>query len=175
MEMQISPRIKHAGRLLFLMGMLALLPATPAMADVAKVVVTDLKYEVIVAEKIAIVRDMLISQLEANNYAIINVLNVQEGLQGRGIAAPPLQLIEFCNLTKTYTITRHVPSFEMFAPCRLALIEHDGKTTVMVQRPAHVLSLLASDKNLSDEGRASLRQFDDDLRAILNSLANGGF
>jgi uncharacterized membrane protein len=49
------------------------------------------------------------------------------------------------------------------------------KTTVMVQRPAHVLSLLASDRNLSDEGRASLKQFDEDLRAILDSLAGGGF
>lgn len=173
--MQIYPRIQHAGRMLFLMGMLTLLPATPAMADDPKVTVTDLKYEVTVAEKVATVRDMLISQLEARNYAIINVLNVQEGLQGRGIDAPPLQLIEFCNLTKAYTITRHVPNFEMFAPCRLALIEHDGKTTVMVQRPAHVLSLLASDRNLSDEGRASLKQFDEDLRAILDSLAGGGF
>jgi len=37
------------------------------------------------------------------------------------------------------------------------------------------LSLLANDKNLTDEGRATLKQFDDDLRAILDSLASGGF
>lgn len=173
--MLIFSRIKHAGRVLFLVGALALWPFAPARADAPKVGVTDLKYEVTVAEKIAAVRDTLISQLEAKNYAIINVLNVQEGLQGRGIDAPPLQLIEFCNLSKAYTITRHVPDFEMFAPCRLALMEHDGKTTVMAQRPAHVLSLLAGDKNLSDEGRASLKQFDEDVHAILDSLASGGF
>lgn len=173
--MPIFSRIKPAVRLLFLMAMLVLEPVTPVRADEPKLVTTDLKYEVTVAEKIASVRDSLISQLEAKNYAIINVLNVQEGLQGRGIDAPPLQLIEFCNLTKAYTVTRHVPNFEMFAPCRLALIERDGKTTVMVQRPAHVLSLLASDAKLSKEGRASLKQFDQDVRTILESLASGGF
>jgi len=173
--MKIFPRIKRNSRMLFLLGLLTILPATSAMADEPQVAATELKFEVTVADKIATVRDMLISQLEARNYAIINVLNVQEGLQGRGIDAPPLQLIEFCNLTKAYTVTHHVPNFEMFAPCRLALIEHDGKTTVMMQRPAHILSLLASDKNLTDEGRATLKQFDDDLRAILDSLASGGF
>lgn len=173
--MPIFSRIKPAVRLLFLMGMLVLESVTPVGADGPKLLITDLKYEVTLAEKIASVRDSLISQLEAKNFAVINVLNVQEGLQGRGIDAPPLQLIEFCNLTKAYTVTRHVPNFEMFAPCRLALIERDGKTTVMVQRPAHVLSLLASDTKLSKEGRASLKQFDQDVRAILESLASGGF
>ena len=45
----------------------------------------------------------------------------------------------------------------------------------MMQRPAHILSLLAHDKNLTDEGRATLKRFDDDLHAILDSLARGGF
>lgn len=173
--MKIFSRIKRNSHMLCLLGALALLPAAPAIADEPRVTATEVKFEVTVADNVATVRDLLISQLEARNYAIINVLNVQEGLQGRGIEAPPLQLIEFCNLTKAYTVTSHVPDFEMFAPCRIALIEHDGKTTVMMQRPAHILSLLAHDKNLTDEGRATLKQFDDDLHAILDSLARGGF
>lgn len=70
--------------MLFLLGLLTILPATSVMADEPQVVATELKFEVSVADNIANVRDMLISQLEARNYAIINVLNVQEGLQGRG-------------------------------------------------------------------------------------------
>src|SRR3569833_2883391 len=173
--MKFFSRIIRNSRMLFLLGLLTILPATSVMADEPQVVATELKFEVSVADNIANVRDMLISQLEARNYAIINVLNVQEGLQGRGIDAPPLQLIEICNLTKAYTVTHHVPNFEMYAPCRMALIEHDGKATVMMLRPAHILSLLANDKNLTDEGRATLKQFDEDLRAIQDSLACGGF
>lgn len=164
------PNWKRAlGALLF-----ALHPAA-LWADAPAVVETDVKYEVTVADALPAVREMLVSALEARNYAIINVLDVQQGLASRGIDAHPLQLVEFCNLTRAYTITRHVPEFELFAPCRVALFEKDGKTTVMVHRPAHVLSLLAKDPNLSDEGRGNLERFDADLKALLAELAQGGF
>ncbi len=152
---------------------LTMLPALAAAAG--EVVVTKVKYEVSVDEKLPAVRDLLISALESRNYAIINVLNVQEGLKARGIDAPPLQLIEFCNLTLAYTVTSHVPDFEMFAPCRMALIEKDGKTSVRVLRPAFVLSLLSADPKLSAEGKASLKKFDQDVKDILNELGKGGF
>lgn len=151
------------------------LQSPPLWAKDPVIVVTPVKYEVTLYDKLPAVREMLISALEARNYAVINQLNVQEGLASRGIEAHPLQLIEFCNLTKAYTITRHVPDFEMFAPCRFALFEKDGKTTVMVQRPAHVLSILARNPKLSKEGKTSLEEFDRDLKAMLTELASGDF
>lgn len=164
------PSWKRAlGALLF-----ALHPAA-LWADAPAVVETEIKYEVTLADPLPTVREMLVSALEARNYAIINVLDVQQGLASRGIDAHPLQLVEFCNLTRAYTITRHVPEFELFAPCRVALLEKDGKTTVMVHRPAHVLSLLAKNPKLSDEGRGNLERFDADLKALLAELAQGGF
>lgn len=153
---------------------IALLSA-PLWASEPAVVATPVKYEVTLNDKLPAVRDMLVSALEARNYAIINILNVQEGLASRGIEAHPLQLIEFCNLTKAYSITRNVPDFEMFAPCRLALFENNGKTTVMVHRPAHVLSILAKNPKLSKEGKANLELFDRDLKELLTELASGGF
>ncbi|MDT3705717.1 MAG: DUF302 domain-containing protein [Thiobacillus sp.] len=159
---------------LALAAVLTLLSA-PLWASDPAIVATSVKYEVTLDDKLPAVQDMLISALEARNYAVINQLDVQEGLTSRGIEAHPLRLIEFCNLTKAYRITRHVPDFEMFAPCRLALFEKDGKTTVMVQRPAHVLSILASNPALSGEGKAALEEFDRDLKAILTELASGAF
>lgn len=149
--------------------------SAPLWAKEPVVVVTPVKYEVTLDDALPAVQDMLISALEARNYAVINQLDVQEGLASRGIEAHPLKLIEFCNLTKAYSITRHVPDFEMFAPCRLALFEKDGKTTVMVLRPAHVLSILAKNPALSKEGKASLETFDRDLKAMLTELASGAF
>lgn len=164
------PSWKRAlGALLFALHPGALWADTPAVVE------TEVKYEVTVADALPTVREMLVSALEARNYAIINVLDVQQGLASRGIDAHPLQLVEFCNLTRAYTITRHVPEFELFAPCRVALFEKDGKTTVMVHRPAHVLSLLAKNPKLSDEGRGNLERFDADLKALLAELAQGGF
>jgi len=50
-----------------------------AQAGPPKLTITDVKYELILDEKLPAVRDMLIGALEARNYAIINQLNVQEG------------------------------------------------------------------------------------------------
>lgn len=156
-------------------ALLCVLHVAPVWAQDAAVIETPVKYEVTVADTLPAVREMLVSALEARNYAIINVLDVQQGLAARGIDAHPLQLVEFCNLTRAYTITRHVPDFELFAPCRVALFEKDGKTTVMVHRPAHVLSLLAENPRLSGEGKDNLTRFDDDLKALFGELARGGF
>lgn len=160
---------------LTLVALLLSLQSAPLWAKGSALVVTAVKYEVTLDAKFLAVREMLVSALEARNYAVINQLNVQEGLASRGIEAHPLWLIEFCNLTKAYSITHDVPDFEMFAPCRLALFEKEGKTTVMVQRPAHVLSILAKNPKLSREGRASLEQLDRDLKAMLTELASGEF
>jgi uncharacterized protein (DUF302 family) len=160
---------------LVLAAALAILPALVQTAAAAEVMVTPVKYEVNLDDKLPAVRELLVSALESRNYAIINVLNVQEGLKARGIDAPALQLIEFCNLTLAYTITSNVPDFEMFAPCRVALIEKDGKTSVRVLRPAFVLSILSANPKLSAEGKASLEKFDRDLKEIFDELAKGGF
>lgn len=162
-------------RILTVAALLGALQTAPVFAGTSALVATPIKYEITLDDALPAVRDMLVSALEARNYAVINQLNVQEGLARRGIDAHPLQIIEFCNLTRAYTVTRHVPDFEMFAPCRLALFEKGGKTTVMVQRPSHVLSLLAASPKLSAEGKTTLETFDRDIEAMLTELGNGGF
>lgn len=169
-----APR-RFSIRSLAVAALLGALQSAPVFAETPALVATPIKYEITLDDTLPAVRDMLVSALEARNYAVINQLNVQEGLASRGIEAHPLQIIEFCNLTKAYTVTRHVPDFEMFAPCRLALFEKDGKTTVMVQRPSHVLSILATNPKLSAEGKAALETFDRDIEAMLTELGNGGF
>lgn len=143
-------------------------------ATVPSVTVTPLKYEVTVAAPIGEVRAALTSVLEARNYAIINVLDVQQGLKARGIKASPIVLIEFCNLVKAYGISRLTPEFELFAPCRFALFANGKSTRVMVLRPAYIAAALPQDK-LQPEARATLTQFDSDVKAMLVEVASGGF
>ena len=135
---------------------------------------TSIKYQVQVNDNIESVKQMLISALEAKNYMIISVLNVSEALKGRGIETNPVQLIEFCNLVKAYDVTRTTHEFELFAPCRIALFEEEGKTTVMVLRPSYIAAVLPKE-TLSKEGKAALDGFDQDLQNILTNLARGDF
>lgn len=145
-----------------------------AAGDSAGMITTRIKYQVEIKDNIESVKQSLVSALEAKNYMIINVLNVQEALQGRGIETKPVQLIEFCNLVKAYAVTRATHEFELFAPCRLALFEENGKTIVMVLRPSFIAMTLPKE-TLSKEGRAALREFDRDMRDILTALARGDF
>lgn len=136
---------------------------------------TQVLYRASVSEKIEAARDMLVSALEGRNYTIINQLDVQEGLAGRGIKAGPILLVEFINLAKAYRVTHSNHGFEMFAPLRLALFEEEGKTRVMVLRPSYIGTVLATEGGLSAEAKNTLEEFDKDIHTILESAAAGGF
>lgn len=151
----------------------ALLAASPAGAD--GVEKTQVLYRASVGEKIEAARDMLVSALEGKNYTVINQLDVQEGLAGRGIKAGPIRLVEFINLARAYRVTRSNHGFEMFAPLRLALFEEEGKTRVLVLRPRYIGTVLAAEGGLSAEAKSTLEEFDRDIHAILESAAAGGF
>lgn len=146
-----------------------------SQAEAAGVEKTQVLYRANIDEKIEPTREMLVSALEGRNYSIINQLDVQEGLAGRGIKAGPILLVEFINLTKAFRVTRSNDGFEMFAPLRLALFEEEGKTKVMILRPRYIETVLIKEGGLSLEAKNTLEEFDNDILAILESAAAGGF
>lgn len=155
------------------LGLAAMLLA--ASAGAAGVEKTQVLYRASIGEKIEAARDMLVSALEGKNYTIINQLDVQEGLQGRGIKSGPIRIVEFINLAKAYRVTHSNKGFEMYAPLRLALFEEEGKTKVMVLRPRHIGTVLAAEGGLSAEAKNTLEEFDKDIHAVLESAVAGGF
>lgn len=165
---------RHAIRAMLLVLCSALIVPAAVADDDSQIVTTRIKYQVQVKDSLESVKQTLISSLEARNYMIINVLNVQEALHTRGITTGKVQLIEFCNLVKAYDVTRTTHEFELFAPCRFALFEDNGTTTVMVLRPSFIETALPKE-TLSKEGKAALRAFDRDMRDILTALARGDF
>jgi uncharacterized protein (DUF302 family) len=165
---------RHVARLLLPVLCSAFIVPSAVADDGGRMVTTRIKYQVQVKGSLESVKQTLISSLEAKNYMVINVLNVQEALQTRGITTKPVQLIEFCNLVKAYDVTRTTHEFELFAPCRFALFEEGGTTTVMVLRPSFIETVLPKE-TLSKEGKAALHEFDQDMRDILTALARGDF
>lgn len=150
------------------------LPAVPAWSAQPKVEVTDLTFSTSVPGTIVSARDALTSALEGENYMIVNTLNVQEALKNRDIATEPIQLVEFINLTKAYSITRSNSRFELFAPLRAALFQHDGNVAILILRPRFIEATLAA-TGLSPEARQALEAFDDSLKHVLETVATGGF
>lgn len=150
------------------------LVCAPAWSSPPKVEVTDLTFSTTVGGTMASVRDALTSALEGENYMIVNTLNVQEALRNRDIAAEPIQLVEFINLTKAYAVTRSDSRFELFAPLRAALFQREGNVVILILRPRFIEATLGSTR-LSPEARQTLEGFDDSLKQVLETVATGGF
>jgi uncharacterized protein (DUF302 family) len=147
---------------------------SPASGEDAKVDATPLTFKVAIPGNIAAVRDALTSALEGQNYMIVNTLNVQEALENRDIAAEPIQLVEFINLTKAYAVTQSNARFELFAPLRAALFQDKDKVIILILRPRFIEATLGA-SGLSAQARATLEDFDDSLRQVLETVASGGF
>lgn len=146
----------------------------PARALDDNVKVTPLLYQTRVAGDIESVKENITTVLEGRNFAIVNVLNVQQGLKNRGIVTEPILLIEFINLGKAYQVTRSNRAFEVFAPLKIALFEERGQVTVLFMRPSYIKMALSAD-GLSAEASHVLDEFDRDISEIARLVAHGGF
>jgi len=153
---------------------LALALVAPARAIDDEVKVTPLVYQTRVAGDVESVKDNITTALEGRNFAIVNVLNVQQGLKNRGIAADPILLIEFINLGKAYQVTRSNRQFEVFAPLKVALFGESGHVTVLFMRPSYIKTALSAD-GLSAQAAQVLDEFDHDIGEIARLVAHGGF
>lgn len=135
---------------------------------------TELMYKVVLNDEILSVKDSLISALEGRNYSIVNILDVQQGLNNRNIQAGPILLVEFINLTKAYQITSSDERFELFAPLRAVLFEEKGEVRLLVLRPMFVAGTLGAD-HLSESAKKVLEEFDNDMLGVVESVQSGGF
>lgn len=158
-------------------GLFALVLAVTAPAASAsdgEVKVTPLVYQTRVAGDVESVKEDLTTALEGRNFAIVNVLNVQQGLKNRGIAADPILLVEFINLGKAYQVTQSNRQFEVFAPLKAVLFGEPGYVTVLFLRPSYIKTALSAD-GLSAQAAGVLDEFDRDIGQIARLIAHGGF
>ena len=156
------------------MFILAIALIAPARAVDDEVKVTPLVYQTRVAGDVESVKENLTIALEGKNFAIVNVLNVQQGLKNRGVAADPILLVEFINLGKAYQVTRSNRQFEVFAPLKAVLFGEPGHVTVLFMRPSYIKTALSTD-GLSTQAAQVLDEFDRDIGEIARLVAQGGF
>ncbi|MHB8211968.1 MAG: DUF302 domain-containing protein [Acidithiobacillus sp.] len=109
---------------------------------------------------------------EGENMNLVGTLNIQRGLQQRGIKSKDTYVIyEVCNLVLGAKILAGTPEFGAFAPCKIVLFETKGKLKLMTYLPTYALKYFP--KNA--EAQKVAQELDKQIIHIMKQAATGGF
>lgn len=77
----------------------------------------------------------------AANYRIIRVQELDKGLVKEGMESPREVMIYFCNFDLLNKVLALDPRVGIFLPCRVTVVEREGKVLVMSINPRHMSAL----------------------------------
>jgi len=90
----------------------------------------------------------------------------QRGIDPQGVK----EVRSFCNLSMGTEIFLDHPEFLVFAPCRVAIYEKQGKLFLGLDRPTFDLKSI---KNPTDRAKKSAQQLEDALLMLLDKARKG--
>lgn len=135
----------------------------------------DPLYQVDVDQGVSLedVRQGLELASQERNMNIVNKLDIQEGMKGRGFEAKdPYMIYEVCNLGLGAEIIKGAPEFGAFAPCKIILYGNNGKYKLLTYRPTYALTHL---KNFPQETRKIAERIESDMLYIMSKAKEGSF
>lgn len=77
-----------------------------------------------------------------NQFRVLHTHDVQATLAEKGFQRGPLKIIEVCNAGFAHKALNIDLDVALFMPCRYAVYEQDGKTTVSLGRPTMISQIL---------------------------------
>ncbi|MCL5980803.1 MAG: DUF302 domain-containing protein [Gammaproteobacteria bacterium] len=108
---------------------------------------------------------------EGENMNVVGTLDVQQGLQARGIKSnSPYVIYEVCNLVLGAKILKSTPQFGAFAPCKIVMYEQNGKMNLLTYLPTYALRYFP--KNA--ESQKVALHLDKMIIHVMKQAANGG-
>ena len=111
------------------------------------------------------------SGAEAENMNVVGTLDVQQGLQERGIKSnTPYVIYEVCNLVLGAKILQSTPEFGAFAPCKIVMYESHGQLKLMTYLPTYALRYFP--KNAEAEKVA--KELDKQIITVMKQAKSGG-
>jgi uncharacterized protein (DUF302 family) len=119
--------VSAAGRSIALLVLAALLaPSAVRAQDAAplKKVVVNLPF----AEAEVIVK----AEAQRQNLNLVNVLDIQKGMEGRGQTFRPYRIYQFCNLEMGMRVFADSPDYGAFQLCAVLLYEVEAGRTALV-------------------------------------------
>jgi uncharacterized protein (DUF302 family) len=156
-----------------------LLPAqagSPATAA-PEVIMTDISHSVIKMSLAAGVKpeaaaDAMLSKAAELNMKLVGRQDVGAELRARGIDAPVLEILQFCNPEDAIKMVRFNTIYAAYMPCRIALVADDtGKVWLEMLN----LDMLISTYPLPDELRAIAIETNGQMLTIMTAGATGNF
>jgi uncharacterized protein (DUF302 family) len=78
---------------------------------------------------------LLTEKIEANQFKVLHIHDVQATLAGKGIEHPHYKIVEFCRAPAAKRVLDADPLVGLFLPCRVIVFERAGKTEVVAMSP----------------------------------------
>jgi len=110
------------------------------------------------------------SEAQRQNLNLVNVLDIQKGMENRGQTFRPYRIYQFCNLEMGMRVLADSPDYGAFALCSVVIYEVDAKQTALVSaRQGWVLKSLPDHKP-SPAAAAAARQFERIIDEIFDAV-----
>ncbi len=105
-----------------------------------------------------------------DNYIIVGVNPISQGIKNVGKKISKLDIIEFCNLSYAYDILHHNKDYAAFMPCRIAVYK-EGKYVVMIGfLPSYALKFFKFNTPLMKKVALKVAR---QMISIMNSVKSG--
>jgi uncharacterized protein (DUF302 family) len=79
--------------------------------------------------------------VKANQFGVINVLDLRDKLQEKGVSLGyRCCVVDVCNPQKALAVLTQEPAISAALPCRISVYEQGGKTCFTTMRPTAILS-----------------------------------
>ena len=78
----------------------------------------------------------VLREVEKKGWAVFNVIDISERLAAKGFNQGPIKLIEICNGKHANNFLSKDRYISLFMPCRINVMEEDGKVKIGSMRPA---------------------------------------
>ncbi|HUU98709.1 MAG TPA: DUF302 domain-containing protein [Phycisphaerae bacterium] len=80
-----------------------------------------------------------------NKFGVLGVHDLKQKMADKGVPfGPQCRILEVCNPHQAKAVLEANPSISTALPCRIAVYEHAGKTTVSTLKPTVLLSLFGN-------------------------------
>ncbi len=106
----------------------------------------------------------------SNDYVIVGVNPISQGIKNEGKKISKLDVIEYCNLSYAYDILHGNKKFAAFMPCRIAVYKEGNYVVITGFLPSHSLRFFS---HVTPLMRATALKVTHQMKDIINSVKNG--
>ncbi len=94
----------------------------------------------------------VLKSIDKKGWAVFQVYDIKERLAAKGFEQKPLKIIEFCSAKHASGFLRKHPFVSLFMPCKISVLEDNGKVKILGMRPSIIAEFLTEISREEAEG-----------------------